>query len=368
MENNSTIKYIVYCTMNIENKKIYVGKHETTTPDKFDGYLGNGCWNNKPSTYENPKYPFQYAVKKYGPSKFIRKTLKVFDTEEDALFFEAEIVNEEFLKRPDVYNIALGGTAGGFYTQQISVYQYTETGEFVAEYKSMSYAAKQVNRSFRSIWGAINDKCKCANYFWTKVKYDKLDLTKMRYYEGINTIPVFQYSKTGEYECCYDSIKEASKILNINDASISRAIKLGSICHNKYFLSNYSPNFSIAKSEKINSQKVYQYDLDGNFIAEYNNMNQAKKALGIKGNIYQAIKLNNLCGGFQWKFEKFDNIGKVQPKSGRIRKVGKYTKDWELVEIYPSLAECKRQNGAACQCVLQGRNEFSKGFRYKYED
>ena len=32
-------KYIVYLTMNLVNKKIYVGVHKTKTPYKFDGYL-----------------------------------------------------------------------------------------------------------------------------------------------------------------------------------------------------------------------------------------------------------------------------------------------------------------------------------------
>lgn len=41
MENNSQ-KFIVYLTINTGNKKGYVGVHGTETPNKFDGYLGNG--------------------------------------------------------------------------------------------------------------------------------------------------------------------------------------------------------------------------------------------------------------------------------------------------------------------------------------
>lgn len=36
------MKYIVYLTTNLVNKKIYIGVHGTENPDKFDGYLGNG--------------------------------------------------------------------------------------------------------------------------------------------------------------------------------------------------------------------------------------------------------------------------------------------------------------------------------------
>ena len=45
-------------------------------------------------TYMNPKTPFQYAVKKYGVKAFIRTTLAVFNTEEEAYELENKIVNE----------------------------------------------------------------------------------------------------------------------------------------------------------------------------------------------------------------------------------------------------------------------------------
>ena len=78
------LKFIVYQTINIVNNKIYVGVHGTQNPEIFDGYIGNGVNINYPSTYKNPKYPFQYAVNKYGTSNFRRTTLYIFDNEEEA--------------------------------------------------------------------------------------------------------------------------------------------------------------------------------------------------------------------------------------------------------------------------------------------
>lgn len=51
MENNSKIKYIVYCTTNLVNGKIYIGVHKTN-PEVFDSYLGNGVYSNNKATYE----------------------------------------------------------------------------------------------------------------------------------------------------------------------------------------------------------------------------------------------------------------------------------------------------------------------------
>ncbi len=368
MENNLSIKYIVYCTINIETKFIYIGVHKTLKPYEFDGYLGNGVYVNHPSSYNRAKTFFQRAVQKYGPSKFIRQTIAVFDTENEAFDLERQIVTENFLKRNDVYNTALGGVNGGYYTTCIKVYQYSKEGRFINEFPSILDAAKKINVNHRSLWRAIHSKSRCSNYFWTVYYYENLDLSKMKQYNGFIKKPVYQYSNNGEYECCYDSIKDASRVLNIKDSNISRSIKLGVICHNKYFTSVYAPSFSIAKSDQINHSKVYQYDLEGNFIAEYENMNQAKKSLNIKGNIYQAIKLQNICNGFQWRFEKYDSILKPINKSGRPRKIGKYDKDWNLIKIYPTLSSCKKENGCSVQHVLSGRNQFSKGFRYKYEE
>lgn len=110
MENNDSkpYRYIVYCTINIINMFIYVGVHKMYDNEPL--YIGNGCHANHPSDYAHPKTKFQYALKTYGPKNFIRITLKDFGDDEDgAYLLEAEIVNEEFLARPDVYNMVLGG-------------------------------------------------------------------------------------------------------------------------------------------------------------------------------------------------------------------------------------------------------------------
>ena len=91
--------YFVYQTTNIINNNIYVGVHSTSNID--DGYLGSGNRLN-------------YAIKKYGKENFTREILKTFDCLEEAYIFEAFLVDEEFVKRKDTYNIKLGGL-GGFY-------------------------------------------------------------------------------------------------------------------------------------------------------------------------------------------------------------------------------------------------------------
>lgn len=133
------MKYIVYLTTCLKNGKIYVGVHQMENPDVFfsdGGYLGNGVFINRPATYEKPKYPFQFAVRKYGVKNFKRYTIQVFDTEEEAYKLEALIVNEAFIARADTYNIKLGGSGGCPESLKTNIYMYDLQGNFVREFKT----------------------------------------------------------------------------------------------------------------------------------------------------------------------------------------------------------------------------------------
>lgn len=86
--------YILYKTTCLVNNKIYIGIHITNNLN--DGYLGSGNLLRK-------------AVKKYGKENFKREILYTFDNTKELVEKEAEIVNEEFIKREDTYNIISGG-------------------------------------------------------------------------------------------------------------------------------------------------------------------------------------------------------------------------------------------------------------------
>ena len=89
--------YLVYKTTCLLNGKIYIGKHETDNLD--DGYLGSGKLLRR-------------AIEKYGEENFKREILFEFSSKEEMDAKEAELVNEEFLKRDDIYNLKQGGEGG----------------------------------------------------------------------------------------------------------------------------------------------------------------------------------------------------------------------------------------------------------------
>lgn len=238
------MKYIVYQTVNKLNNKIYIGVHGTEI-DSFDGYLGNGINIYRPATYLHPKTPFQYAVKKYGVKNFIRTTIKEFDNENDAYNLEAKLVNEDFLRRDDVYNLALGG----------------------------------------------------------RLNYDNL--------------------------------------------------------HNP-------------------KKEVHMYDLDGNYIRSFSGINIAAKIINPSAangsHISRAIKTGGVYQNYQWSYDKVPFMKKKKvrkrPESVAIPyagpKVGRYDDEWNLLEVFDTLTDCRKAGYKNAQRVLNGEREHCLGYRFKY--
>ena len=216
-------KYIVYLTTNLVNGKIYVGLHKTEDPDKFDGYIGNGIYVTQPYTYEHAKTAFQCAVKKYGPKNFKRTVLAVFNTESEASDLEEQIVNESFLARDDVYNMILGGLAGCLISQQIKVFQYDLSGNFIQEYKSFAEAALQLQCDPSLISYAVRKKCKAKGYLWSTDKVQLLDLTLYNLGENHSTA-VYCYAKDGSFINEFKTCAKACKELNVCRSSLKRVL------------------------------------------------------------------------------------------------------------------------------------------------
>ena len=86
--------YYLYKIINLINNKIYIGIHSTNNLN--DGYFGGGRAINK-------------ATKLYGKENFKKEILEWFDWKCEALQREAEIVNVEFVKNRNTYNMQTGG-------------------------------------------------------------------------------------------------------------------------------------------------------------------------------------------------------------------------------------------------------------------
>lgn len=97
------IYYTVYRTINLITKAEYIGVHKTK--NLYDSYLGSGS-------------VLKLAFTKYGKENFKKEILFVFDNPKDMLAKEAELVNEEYVKREDTYNLISGGIGREFISEE----------------------------------------------------------------------------------------------------------------------------------------------------------------------------------------------------------------------------------------------------------
>lgn len=362
METENNLKYIVYLTTNLVNGKIYIGVHKTTTPYKFDHYLGNGVKDNDKHSYKFSKTPFEAAVNKYGPKNFQRKTLKIFDNLQDALDLERWLVDEEFISRKDTYNIALGGGLPVIVNKKI-IHQYSLNGDFIKTWQSITDASIYYKCSSSCIGKAIFDRTPSLGFFWTEYKYDKIDLSKFKIDE--NKTKTYLYDINGKFLQEFKSIADCANYIKRDKTKISVAIR-GKYClNNSYYCSDIKYDvFPIPVFINHKNDKLYQYDLEGNFIREWKNYKEVKQYFGKDVNIHSSIRLGQSCQGYQWSWEKLPCMKKLVSKT-KARKVGKYTKDGILVQIFNTVREAKKDTCGAPN-VLTGKRKSAGGYLWKY--
>lgn len=125
--------HFLYKTTNNINKKTYIGVHrsEINPLKSFDGYLGSG-------------HILKKAIKKHGKDSFDRKVLVVCENAEYAYLLEEKLVNDNFTKQKDNYNIVVGGKGG-----YVGSYLYDD----LEHKKRASERTKVQNKKFTEEYG-----------------------------------------------------------------------------------------------------------------------------------------------------------------------------------------------------------------------
>lgn len=358
--------YIVYLTINTTNRKIYVGVHETKN-NIFDGYIGNGINIYQPSTNKFPKTIFQKAVKKHGFDAFQRITLFEFNNADDAYEAESIIVNENFLKRNDVYNMKLGGIISPDCSKEI--HRYDLNGNYIQSWKSIETAAKELGCSTMSISFAHINKSISFNSLWSTEKGVILNIS------DYITIPqdkvVYKYDINGKYLTYYKNTSELIKELQCTRENVRDSINKEYLCKGYYLSYEKLDKFIIKeKIRKTANDKIYQYDLKGNFMMEFDNCESAANILGIsKKSLQSKASTNNTYKGFQWSYLKKDILNNIENVSLKSipKQINQYTLEGNFVKTWNTYSSCREEFPNVGK-VLRGITKQCKGFIFKYKE
>ena len=350
------MKYIVYQTTNIQNGKLYIGVHKTKNPDIFDGYIGNGVYIGY--SLENPKTAYQYALKKYGYDSFIRTTLKVFDSEEDAYDYEAQLVTLEFIKQDNNYNIKTGGIHGAWNYKVI--YQFDYSGKLIKTWNSMLDVINYYDCDPARIRMAIKNKYSTFESYWNYT--DTINVEDFRKSKMSET---YQFSQTGELIKVFETSKIAASEIGCDLDSLNEAISKKKLYKECYWTKDPDNIFNIIKINNLynlRNKTVLQYDVDMNLIQEFINLKKASQVLDIKYNtLKSAINKESLV--LNKYYFKYSN-----PLKKSNQKVGQYDySTGELIKVWNTISECSKIH-PKCRDVIKGGRNHTHGYTFKYID
>lgn len=360
------MKYIIYQTMNLVNNKIYIGVHQNIK-NEFDGYIGNGVYINKPSTYMKPRTSFQYAVKKYGVKNFKRITLYEYNSMEEAYAMEEIVVNQEFIKMSNNYNMTIGGKGG--YDHPQPIYQFDKNGVLINTYENANVLAESYATTVNSVYTAIQFKESFRNTFLSF----KSIINRNDYSVGNCPKIIYVYNKDGKLLQAFNSETEASKQLNIKRTDISNALKYYTLINKQYYFSEtLYDEFKVPARKSLRGKSFYVYNTSGYLIKQCCNAEELRNYFKLKSWTLLSRKINYEDGyykEFRILTEKHEKIESFTPKQ-QNKPVLVYDVNNNFIGEFKSEREAARQlNCKMSQInrVLRGVAHTHKGYIFKWK-
>lgn len=187
------------------------------------------------------------------------------------------------------------------------ILQYSLDGIFIKEWKSVSEASNYLGITVSSISCCLRNKTKTSGGFQWKY-YEEHYKTQIDSSISKNSGKrlINQYDLNGNFLKTWKSSKEIALNLKINTPK-----KIIDCCKGKlknykgYIWKYYSKDF--LDKIPIEHYKILQFDLNKNFINEYNNVTEALKSVGGKseGMILNCCeKIRDKAYGYIWEYEK----------------------------------------------------------------
>lgn len=361
------MKYIVYLTKNKESKinginRIYVGVHKTENPKVFDGYIGCGVKIQQASSYMNPKSPFQYAVKKYGVKAFERITLFVFDTPEEAYQKEHDIVTEEFINSPHVYNVAIGGEYENRYKP---LYQFDFQGNLVKKWESSEECYDFYGYPASRFCGPKRNKCAFLDSYWSTSP--TINISEYSNKNVIST--VYLYSKEGKLLREFMTQAECARYIQYDKGELSRAIKYQNLIKKQYYISDKLVDQFIPKPRKqYITQTFYVYCKDNTYIGEFHGK-ELMNVIDLHSWDYISNIFSHNNGWYKDFYISLNKIEKVPNKRiGRGISIDIYDKYGNFIEHMDSIKAVREKYNVPSSKIknIQQGDRYFGNYIFKY--
>lgn len=358
---NRTGIYIFYC-----NEHSYIGSAKN---------LKRRLNEHKKTmmSYSHHNHTIQNCYNKYGIDAF---SFEILEYCEQDVLIEREAFYIKLLK-PDMNHILdpVNIVRDETYKQRLSkskkryfethrpvnikeVHQYSLSGDYIKSFSSITDAAKSIGVGVTAIAACCNNRVKTAYKFrWSFNKYDKLpELIK-----NIKTNSIYQLDSDKKLVAIWYKYSDISNQLKITSHTIQKYLDKDILYKNSYWTSTEPEDKCISSTlnptlkeplfpnNTSNSLKIYQYDLDGNFVKEYPSASEADRQFGAKsyGAAASAARKNNqykTAYGYQWSYEKHDKIEPYINNSAKakIKKVYVFDVLKSEVTSFNSIADAVR--------------------------
>lgn len=359
------------------NNKVYVG---------ITGMAPEKRWQNGRGYSYNTH--FSNAIKKYGWDHFDHIILEENLTQDEAKQKEIEYIQYYNATNPqNGYNVSPGGDG-----QLKPVYQYDRfTGRFLKQWKGTIEIEKELNIPNPDISAVCLGKVKTShNFYFSYVDYGPQ--LPHDIYNWINTndwhVMVAQYGLDGKFINVYNTKAEAARYLGKEGQSInfSNKTSLGFIWKQVDDIQEYDHDLTPDELEcyrrnKPSEKRVFQYDMDGNYLRSFCSTCEAGEKLNIKpNNIAAACRgITKSYKGCLWRYATemqegeripIDQINKLRIHA-RSKGINQYGLNGNYIKHFDCITTAANELGLSTNNishVCMRKNKSTGGFIFRYDD
>lgn len=254
----------------------------------------------------NSKTVYQYSI----DGKFVKEWKSAITIERELGFKSVDIGSCCLGKRKQAY----GYIWRHEYVEQIEpisigvdcipVYQYSLDGKYIKSWESAKQIERELGFYSTNIYLCCNGgQITAYGYLWS---YEKKD-----YINGIEQVTFNQYDLDGNYVQTFFGEQEASSALGYVRLPIHEVCR-GERKQAGGFMWRYEKKDKIEpykKGKRIapNKRKIYQFKLDGTFVAEWESLALASKSVGASSSSLLTRCLQGKCKsayGYIWRDKK----------------------------------------------------------------